>query len=111
MKALKIISTIIYSVIAAFLIALFLIALPDIITNEDGWAALGGVILMVYTTIIGFAIYLVPIILSIVGLCKNKKVVDEISHKKNKRYFILMIILPIVTLISNFALYYIFLTN
>jgi hypothetical protein len=110
MKALKIVSAIVYSIFTAFLVMIFLVALPDLITSEDGWAALGGVVLMVYTTI-GCLVYLAPIILSIVGLRKNKNVLEEKPHKKNKRYFVFMIVLPIVTTIINFLSYYIVLTN
>ena len=110
MKKLKITSVIFYSIYTALLLIVYFSALPDLINSDDGWNALGGVILMIYS-LIGCAIYLVPIILSIIGLCKNKNLQNEVLAKKNARFFWIMIILPILTTALNFIAYMIVLKN
>ena len=108
MKKLKIVGTVFYGIITLPLLAILLWSIPSLLGKDIGWNALGGVILMVYTSIIAFILYLVPIILGIVGLCKNKSVLELDQAKHNKRYFIFMIILPIFTTLLNFVTYYLF---
>ena len=111
MKKLKIVGTVFYSIITVPLLIILFTSIPSLAGPNDGWNALGGVILMVYTSLIAFALYLVPIILGIIGLCKNKKSQDQSKTKCNKIYFIFMIVLPVFTTLVNFFVYYILLLN
>lgn len=106
MKKLKIVGTVFYLITTVPLLIILFLSMPQLLGKDIGWNALGGVILMVYTSIIAFALYLIPIILGIIGLCKNKNVSEETPYKNNKLYFVLMIVLPIITTIINFISYY-----
>ncbi len=108
MKRLKIIGAVFYTVVTLPLLAILFWSIPSLLGSDIGWNALGGVILMVYTSVIAFTLYLVPIIIGVVGLCKNKNVLEIEQAKRNKRHFVLMIILPILTTLLNFLTYYLF---
>lgn len=108
MKKLKIVGTVFYGIITLPLLLVLFWSIPSLLGKDIGWNALGGVILMVYTSAIAFILYLTPIIIGIVGLCKNKNVLELEQAKRNKRHFVLMIILPILTTLLNFLSYYLF---
>lgn len=106
MKKLKIAGSIFYGIVTLPLLIILFSAMPQLLGEDIGWNALGGVILMVYTSIIALALYIIPITIGIIGLCKNKKVIDLLEAKRNKRYFVLMIVLPLLTTVINFTSYY-----
>ena len=95
-KVLKIIGTVIYAIVAVFLLVLFLTSYPTI---EDGWDRLGYVLGVIIYSIIALCIYAIPIIMGIVGTILSKKAED----KKSIIYFIFMIVLPIVTVVLFFC--------
>lgn len=104
-KTIKIISTIIYVAVTVFLLVVFFISLPDMLNLEDAWAGVGGALLMVFTLAVS-AIYIIPIILSSVGLVIAKR--NGIT--RGRKILALMIILPLVTTVVNFLAYYLILT-
>ncbi len=111
MKTLKIISTILYVLFAITLIILFLAVLSDLYTSEDGWAKVGGVI-MLALTLIGSLAFLIPITLSIIGLCLTRKAEKKSalpnginSYKKSKAHFSIILLLSLLTPVLNLIAY------
>lgn len=109
LKGFKITSLVIYIIVTVILLLFLVPAIPDLISDEDGWAALGGVLLMVVSLCICIA-YIIPVILSIVGLVKTKQLEGE-EKTKNKIQFILLLIAPLLTTLFNFLAYFLLLTN
>lgn len=114
MKTLKIFIAVIYSLITAFL--LYVIADTLIgYKNDGGWEKIGVVLLLVVTGAISLS-YIIPIILSIIGIAKinkkkklefNKALNDEEIGLENlsKKYFFVFIALSIITAVLNFLFY------
>lgn len=97
---LKIIGTVIYVLITAFLMIMFFSVLKDKNENLNGWA-LGAAISLIITMIVSIG-YILPIGLGILGLIILKK----IEKKQSKAYFIFMIIVPLLTVVLNYLSYY-----
>lgn len=111
MKTLKIISTILYALFAIALIILFLAVLSDLHTSEDGWAKVGGVIMLVLT-LVGSLAFLIPIVLSIVGLCLTRRAEKKSElpngskfYKNSKAHFSILILLSLLTPVLNLIAY------
>ena len=100
---LKIVGTAIYTLITAILIVFIAEVFIDRAADEQLWE-LGGVLLMIVTLLISIA-YIVPIGTGIAGVVIS----NRIPSKKDKIFFIFMIVIPIVTAIANFATYLIIL--
>jgi hypothetical protein len=117
MKALKITSTILYSLFLCVLIFFFAWTAHDVLTTEDGWAKVGGVIVLV-VTLIGSLAFLIPAILSIIGLCITRRAEkSELpfdsgrSYKRSKAHFSILILISFLTPLLNVLAYIILLKN
>ena len=109
LKGFKITGLVIYIIVTVILLLLLIPAIPDLISEEDGFAALGGVLLMVVSLCICIA-YIIPVILAIIGLIKTKKLEGD-EKKKNKIQFIILLVTPLLTTLFNFLAYFLLLTN
>jgi hypothetical protein len=117
MKTLKTFIAITYSLISAFLLYCIITTIIDY-DGTNGWSKLGVVLLLVVTGAISFS-YIIPIILSIVGIVKvNKKKKMEFNNALNgeeiglenlsKKFFFIFIALSIITAVLNFLFYLLF---
>ena len=73
MKALKIIGYTLYGLLSVVIVALLIWSAVGLATAEDGWAALGVVVLMIVSLYVSIG-YIIPIITSIIGLCRIRKI-------------------------------------
>ena len=89
-KVLKIIGTAVYAIVTIFLIVLLATYHPG---DDQSWAKLGFVLVVIVYSLVALAVYSIPIILGIVGAIISKKRQD----KKSIIYFVVMIFLPLVT--------------
>lgn len=78
MKALKIIGYTLYGLLSVVIVTLLIWSIIELSTATDGWAALGVVVLMIVSLYVSIG-YIIPIITSIIGLCRIKKI-----KKKNQ---------------------------
>ena len=73
MKALKIIGYTLYGLLSVVIVALLIWSIIGLSTATDGWAALGVVVLLVISLYVSIG-YIIPIITSIIGLCRIRKI-------------------------------------
>ena len=105
LKTLKIISLVLFCLITAALVFMYFYTLIDVVqsrveVNKMDLTGLGVVAVMILTEIICLA-YLIPSIMSIVGLFLSK----GIKSKKNKLFLIPMTLSPIIMGVINFVAY------
>lgn len=89
LKVLKIVGTVFYVLITAALVALLITSFP----KDNGWDKLGFVLVVIVYSLIGLGAYLIPIVIGIIGAIKSRRR-EEVG---SMIYFIVMIILPLVT--------------
>ncbi len=105
---LKVISTVLYSIITvvafAFNVWLFVEAIATVNTVTEGWDGLGkaiGLAVIIYLTIIvgavGVILYQIPSCLSLVGLCTSFKKTKRGEIRGGKIYFSVLFALTVVS--------------
>ena len=99
-KSLKIICTVIYSIITLFLIALFIVLFPELYGVEHDAEALVAM-LMFFVLFPSAFFYLICAGLSAFGLSKSYK----LGRDKDNKYFISFVFAPVITGVASFVAY------
>ena len=96
-QVLKIICTVMYTVVTVFLATVFLIIFPDLYGVEHDAEALVTMI-MLFVVFPSSVVYIISAFLSVWGLSTSYK----LGQSKNNTYFIVMTFAPIITGVLNF---------
>lgn len=91
----------VFKIVGTALYALTTIAMAIIliwsIPQNDSWDKLGYVLVVIVFCLCALLPYVASTVLGVLGLVYTKKQVPEEKKKGNKIYFVLMMVLPLVT--------------
>ena len=91
--ALKIVGAALYALTTIAMAIILICSIPQ----NDGWDRLGYVLVVIVFCLCALVPYVAAVVIGIFGLAYTKTQVPEEKKKSNKVYFILMIVLPLVT--------------